>query len=191
MPLGISFATNIAQGQSHIGVADRLVMKYRIIFKHGDDLRQDQLVLQMLRLMDTELKMSGLDLKLTPYRVIATSPTTGMVERVEGYPLSKVLSEYSRDIKSFFRQYHADRTGPFGVKAQVMDNYVKSCAGYCVVTYLLGVGDRHLENVLLSPNGYLIHIDFGFILGRDPKPLPPAFKLVKEMVDAMGGQQVL
>lgn len=71
-----------------------------------------------------------------------------------------------------------------------MDNYVKSTAGYCVVTYLLGVGDRHLENVLLSPNGLLIHIDFGFILGRDPKPLPPPFKLVKEMVDAMGGQQV-
>jgi len=76
------------------------------------------------------------------------------------------------------------------VKAQVMDNFVKSTAGYCVVTYLLGVGDRHLENVLLSPNGCLIHIDFGFILGRDPKPLPPPFKLVKEMVDAMGGQQV-
>jgi len=46
---------------------------------------------QMLRLMDRELKMSGLDLKLTPYRVIATSATTGMVERVEGNPLSRVL----------------------------------------------------------------------------------------------------
>ena len=41
--------------------------------------------------------------------------------------------------------------------------------------------------VLLSANGLLIHIDFGYILGRDPKPMPPPFKLVKEMVDAMGG----
>ena len=109
-----------------------------------------------------------------------------MVERVEGQPLSKLLSEYSRDLKAFFRQQHPDRAGPYGIKAEVMDNYVKSCAGYCVVTYLLGVGDRHLENVLLSPTGCLFHIDFGYILGRDPKPLPPAFKLVKEMVDGMG-----
>lgn len=35
--------------------------------------------------------------------------------------------------------------------------------------------------------GHMFHIDFGFILGRDPKPMPPPMKLTKEMVDAMGG----
>lgn len=32
-------------------------------------------------------------------------------------------------------------------------------------------------------------VDFGYILGRDPKPFPPAVKVCKEMVDAMGGMQ--
>lgn len=68
-----------------------------------------------------------------------------------------------------------------------MDAYVRSCAGYCVITYLLGVGDRHLDNLLLTKSGKLFHIDFGYILGRDPKPLPPPMKLSKEMVEAMGG----
>ena len=35
--------------------------------------------------------------------------------------------------------------------------------------------------------GALFHIDFGYILGRDPKPFPPPMKLCKEMVEAMGG----
>ncbi len=60
-------------------------------------------------------------------------------------------------------------------------------AGYCVITYLLGVGDRHLDNLLLSNAGHLIHVDFGYILGRDPKVFPPPMKLNKEMVEAMGG----
>ena len=35
---------------------------------------------------------------------------------------------------------------------------------------------------MVSQNGKLFHIDFGYILGRDPKPLPPPMKLSKEMI---------
>lgn len=61
-------------------------------------------------------------------------------------------------------------------------------AGYCVITYILGVGDRHMENLLLSDSGHLIHVDFGYMLGRDPKIFPPPMRLSKEMVEGMGGK---
>ncbi len=41
--------------------------------------------------------------------------------------------------------------------------------------------------VLFNSPGKLFHVDFGYILGRDPKAMPPPMKLSKEMVDAMGG----
>jgi len=88
-----------------------------------------------------------------------------------------------------------------------------------VITYILGIGDRygakhdlvkvfenffqfavncddglilicrHLDNLLLTDDGRLFHVDFAFILGRDPKPFPPPMKLCKEMVEAMGGAE--
>ncbi|XP_032668261.1 phosphatidylinositol 3-kinase catalytic subunit type 3 isoform X2 [Odontomachus brunneus] len=160
--------------------------EYIAIFKHGDDLRQDQLILQTIALMDKLLRRENLDLKLTPYRVLATSTRHGFLQFIESTTVAEVLASEG-SILSFFRKHHPSETGPYGVVPEVMDTYVRSCAGYCIITYVLGVGDRHLDNLLLTASGKLFHIDFGYILGRDPKPLPPPMKLSKEMVEAMGG----
>ncbi|XP_017602112.1 PREDICTED: phosphatidylinositol 3-kinase catalytic subunit type 3 isoform X3 [Corvus brachyrhynchos] len=162
--------------------------KYPVIFKHGDDLRQDQLILQIISLMDKLLRKENLDLKLTPYKVLATSTKHGFMQFIPSVPVAEVLAT-EETIQNFFRKHAPSETGPHGISAEVMDTYVKSCAGYCVITYILGVGDRHLDNLLLTKTGKLFHIDFGYILGRDPKPLPPPMKLNKEMVEGMGGTQ--
>ncbi|XP_053672857.1 phosphatidylinositol 3-kinase catalytic subunit type 3 [Anopheles nili] len=159
---------------------------YVAIFKHGDDLRQDQLILQMITLMDKLLQKENLDLKLTPYRVLATSSKHGFMQYIDSVTVAEVLNTEG-SIHNYFRKFNPFETGPFGIVPEIMDTYIKSCAGYCVITYLLGIGDRHLDNLLLTSNGKLFHIDFGYILGRDPKPMPPPMKLSKEMVEAMGG----
>lgn len=111
---------------------------YKVIFKNGDDLRQDQLVIQMVSLMDHLLKRVNLDLKLTPYRILATGPRDGMIEFVgRSSPISEVLAKYGT-IHDYFRAHHPDATAPFGIQPDVISTFVKSCAGYCVITYLLG-----------------------------------------------------
>ena len=159
---------------------------YETMFKHGDDLRQDQLILQIITLMDRILQQENLDLKLTPYRVLATSSKHGFMQYVNSLAVAVILKKES-SLQNYLRKHNPSDTGPFGIKAEAMDNYVKSCAGYCVITYLLGVGDRHLDNLLLTKSGHLFHIDFGYILGRDPKVMPPPMKLSKEMIQVFGG----
>jgi hypothetical protein len=51
-----------------------------------------------------------------------------------------------------------------------------------VITYILGIGDRHNDNLMLRSEGNLFHIDFGFILGADPKIFPPPFKLTSQVI---------
>ena len=72
----------------------------KCIFKRGDDLRQDQLIVQMIALMDSLLKAQNLDLKITPYKVLATGfgeqmeARHGLIEFVPSLPVSNVLAEF-------------------------------------------------------------------------------------------------
>ncbi len=163
--------------------------RYPVIFKTGDDLRQDQLVIQIIMLMDRLLRKENLDLKLTPYRILATSTSAGAVQFIPSMSLAAIVSKYKGSLLAYLRANNPDEHQNLGVRREAMDTYVKSCAGYCVITYLIGVGDRHLDNLLLAPTGHFFHADFGYILGRDPKPFAPLMKLSKEMIEGMGGAQ--
>ncbi|KAE9385319.1 kinase-like protein, partial [Gymnopus androsaceus JB14] len=144
--------------------------EYPVIFKDGDNMRQDQL--------------------LTPYAVLATGPMQGMAQFVLSKTIAAIVSEYG-NVLSYLRAGYPDEgsVGMWGIEPGVIDAFVRSCAGYCVVTYLLGVGDQHLDSLLVAPDGHFFHVDFGYILGRDPEPFPPAVTVCKEMVDGMGGTQ--
>ena len=70
-----------------------------------------------------------------------------------------------------------------------LDNYIRSCAGYCIATYLLGIGDRHLENLMIDKEGKFFHIDFGFIFGKEPGGkgnLASKIRISTSMIEAMG-----
>lgn len=71
------------------------------------------------------------------------------------------------------------------------DEFLKSLAGYAIVSYLMQIKDRHNGNILLDGEGHIVHIDFGFILSISPagnmRFERPDFKLTREMVDLLGG----
>ena len=40
---------------------------------------------------------------------------------------------------------------------------------------------------MITNSGKIFHVDFGYILGHDPKPLAPEIRITMDMIDAMGG----
>lgn len=98
--------------------------EYKVIMKYGDDLRQDQLILQTITLIDKLLKKENLDLKLTPYRVLATSSKHGFVQYIDAISVADVLKNHT-EIQEFFRYHSATKDG--SISSEVIDTYIKSC----------------------------------------------------------------
>lgn len=86
--------------------------------------------------------------------MLALNSKVGLVECVpDSESMASVLRQYNNDIQKFFQENTPDPTGLYKIRAETLDNFVRSCAGYCVITYILGIGDRHLDNLLLTKNG--------------------------------------
>ncbi|KAJ1900629.1 hypothetical protein LPJ66_001349 [Kickxella alabastrina] len=69
-------------------------------------------------------------------------------------------------------------------------NFTRSAAVMSMVGYILGLGDRHCENILIDEStGGVVHVDFNCLFEKGlklDKPERVPFRLTHNMVDAMG-----
>lgn len=160
-----------------------------VIFKVGDDCRQDVLALQFLTALKNIFAASGLNLYFFPYRVVATAPGCGVIEVI---PNSISRDQLGREKINSLYDYFCFRFGNERSPkfSQARENFVKSMAAYSVACYLLAIKDRHNGNIMVNDAGHIIHIDFGFILDLAPGGISveSAFKLTTEMLAVMGGR---
>ncbi|XP_045912998.1 phosphatidylinositol 4,5-bisphosphate 3-kinase catalytic subunit gamma isoform [Micropterus dolomieu] len=142
-----------------------------IIFKEGDDLRQDMLIIQTLVVMESIWQEKSLDLNLIPYGCISTGYNIGMIEIVRNAVTIAAVQKSHGGTTSAFRndalfEWLKSKCPLQEIHYKTTERFVKSCAGYCVATYVLGIGDRHNDNIMITDQGNLFHIDFGHILGN-------------------------
>ncbi|XP_035571695.2 phosphatidylinositol 4,5-bisphosphate 3-kinase catalytic subunit delta isoform isoform X4 [Canis lupus baileyi] len=161
-PLWVMYSNEEAGSDGSVG----------IIFKNGDDLRQDMLTLQMIQLMDVLWKQEGLDLRMTPYGCLSTGDRTGLIEvvlhsdTIANIQLNKSNMAATAAFNKDALLNWLKSKNPGEALDRAIEEFTLSCAGYCVATYVLGIGDRHSDNIMIRENGQLFHIDFGHFLGN-------------------------
>jgi len=164
------------------------------MIKSNDDLRQEVFVMQLIHFYKSVFAKASLPIWLRTYRILSTSKDTGLIEfltdstsidslkKSESYPKTGGLRAY------FEMVYGSPESEPFKAAQR---NFMLSLVGYSLVSYLLGLKDRHNGNIMIDVRGRLIFIDFGFAMGMAPGhefSLERApFKLTQDYLDVMDG----
>jgi len=158
------------------------------IVKAGDDLWQEQFVMQLLVQFQ---KIFPPPLYIRTYTILGITHDAGLIETITDavsvHSLKKNTPNFTNLRNYFIQKFGPPESPPFKT---AQNNFVTSMAAYSIVTYLLQIKDRHNGNILLDSDGHIIHIDFGFLFTNSPGGMNferAPFKLTQEMVDVMDG----
>lgn len=183
--------------------------KYRFLLKGHEDMRQDERVMQFIRLIDSIFQSdnaaTAIGLSIPQYAVIPLTDNVGIVGWVENTEtIYKMLETYrqahgvsiyeevnliiKRGGLNTIEEYHrlpkqqrkallnyAMENSPNNELRRIFWDHNDTCeqwlsyrqtygqtlAAMSMVGYVLGLGDRHLNNLMLQGNGTVVHIDFG------------------------------
>ena len=142
------------------------------------------LTLQVIAIMDSIWNREGMDLRMMPYNCLATGSQVlinpvkqeiicfvfqvGMTEVVRNavtvHQIQKragqiaALQLDSSQLYKWIRDNNKDKL------AQAIETFTASCAGYCVATFILRIGDRHPDNIMVNEDGQIFHIDLRLAL---------------------------
>lgn len=143
----------------------------------GEDVRTDRLAMVIGYWIETITKQH-----VRYYDVFPLAADSGCLVMIPGattlYDVRKTTS-----LLNFIMSHNAQQT-----VSMLRENIVVSCVGACLLAFTMGLGDRHLENIMVCPDGSLTHVDFGYVLGEDPKHVSTPMRITDDMIDAMGGK---
>ena len=96
------------------------------------------------------------------YKCLHTGDRSGLIEVVTNCTTLARIQKAHRGARGAFshsvlmKYLEEHNTTPAALEESI-ENFTASCAGYSVATYVLGVGDRHSDNILLKKSGEVIN----------------------------------
>lgn len=155
-----------------------------VLFKK-EDIRVDYIISKIILLIKKILKQKKISTNLITYNILPINNNYGLIEIVDdSYTLYDIKKNLGLTLQNFILNNNKNQTVDI-----VKRRFINSLAIYSIITYTLGVGDRHLDNIMITKKGVIFHIDYSFCIGHDPKPFYPSMRITDEMIDMIGGLQ--
>jgi len=163
----------------------------KVIIKNDTSLRKESLVANLISILQYKLylhiRKRNIEIfELMPsYQISIISNDVGIIEFVENSVTLRKINNQGQTIQN----YILDRSQDELIKT-IKNRFAKSLAISCCLSYILGLGDRHLDNIMINNKGQIFHIDYGYLMDNPATTIlsEPRIKITGLMIDFLGGE---
>lgn len=157
--------------------------KTKVILLKNEDMRIDNIIIKIINFTKKILSRFIAESYIVTYNILPIKNNYGLIEIVKDSITLLELNNTNFSIQNYIFENNKNIS-----IEELRTNFINSCSFYSILSYLLGIGDRHLDNIMINTKGLLFHIDFTYIMGDDPKKtIAPEIRITPDMIDAMGG----
>lgn len=169
----------------------KITKQVKFIIKNDNSLRKEQLISCLIDTLQYKLtvykyqnELNNFD-QVPTYQIIMLSCNIGLIEYIEDSITLRLINANGFTLQNYILNLNINAT---------LDNikmtFVQSLAISSCISYIIGLGDRHLDNIMINKKGQIFHIDYGYIMDN---PLTSSFfdipeiKVTNDIIDFLGG----
>ncbi len=166
-------------------------IKKKFIIKKDPHLRKENIVSSLISLLQDKLyvqfKKDGIKSfdKIPTYKILMINNELGIIEFVDDSITLRQIGMKGYTIQNYIMEQNKDEK-----IGSIKNKFIKSLAISSCLSYILGLGDRHLDNIMINVKGQLFHIDYGYLMENPMTNIfgAPVIRVTKDMIDFLGGQ---
>lgn len=161
----------------------------KFLIKRENTLRKEQIISCVIYLLLFKLKQQESSANkqyenIPTYDIKMLNKNVGIIEFVENSITLREINDKGYTIQNYISENN---------KNEILDiikrRFMNSLSVSCCLSYILGLGDRHLDNIMINNKGKIFNIDYGYLL-ENPKTNilgAPNIKVTTDMIDFLGG----
>jgi hypothetical protein len=166
----------------------------KFIIKKDKWLRKERIVSCLITLLQDRIYQQALRKriqifdKIPTYQIIVLTSEIGVIEFVENSLTLRMVQKSGLTLQNYILENNL---------TELIDTtkrrFMQSLAISCCISYILGLGDRHLDNIMINKKGQLFHIDYGYLMDNPLTSIltSPNIKITPVMIDFLGGTEGL
>jgi phosphatidylinositol kinase/protein kinase (PI-3 family) len=163
----------------------------KMIIKKDKDLRKESIISRLMSLLQYKLYQQVSKNVLKPfeqvptYQILMLTTELGIIEYVEDSITLRRINNMGMTIQNYILQQN-----PKEIVSNIKSRFAQSLAISSCLSYILGLGDRHLDNIMINSRGQIFHIDYGYLMDNPVTSIlsAPNIKITHVMVDFLGGE---